>query len=80
MKSRDSINNETNQVGGNLTCADEFYLDEDGICKPECGKFQVYGSRSAELAASSIILTAATVGIISGIMGIALSFTRCKCV
>ena len=80
MQSRVPSGNETNQVGRNLTCADEFYLDEDGICIPECGRFQVYFSRSAETAASGLILAAATVGIVSGIMVIVISFIRYKCV
>ena len=79
IRSRDPPDNKTDQSGPNVTCADEFYLDEVGICQPDCGRLQVYLSRAAEVTASGIILAAAVIGIISGLMVITFSFVHYKC-
>ena len=59
----------------NITCADQFYLDEEvGLCLPECHEFRLY-SDTGQMAAAAIILGAATVGVIAVIVHVVLTLS-----
>ena len=59
----------------NLTCADQFYLDEEvGLCLLECHEFRLY-SDTGEMVATAVILGAATVGVIAVIVHVVLALS-----
>ena len=76
VNSNDDTNSSTDGPG--LMCADDFYLDDSGVCLPDCSDFHLYPTTAAETAASVLILIAAVFGIISGILFIVLSCTQYK--
>ena len=74
------VNNATNTSddGTTLMCASDFYPSESGVCLPDCAEFHLYPTAAGEAVASALILIAAAVGIVSGIVVILLSCVQYK--
>ena len=72
------VSNGTNTSNGSLMCADDFYPDDSGVCLPDCADFHLYPTAAGEAAASALVLIAAVVGIVSGIVVMLLSCAQYK--
>ena len=72
------VDNGTNTSDGSLMCANDFYPDDSGVCLPDCADFHLYPTAAGESAASALILIAAVVGIVSGIVVMLLSCAQYK--
>ena len=56
-------------------CRDDYYLSDDNLCRPVCGKFSQTNSVVTERIIAAIIVTTCCIAIICGVIVIVLSFT-----
>ena len=68
-----STGNSNDNITENITCSDNFYLDEEtSQCKPECGEWGLYSAR-AEAAVSALTVVSIAIGTIGGVVVLVVS-------